>query len=504
MTLEHLDTIIAFAAIMAGVSLFITTLTQMASALLGLRGRNLRGGLQTLLENLDPDLQAHAESLADEILRHPLISDSMFSRRWQWLCDMPMLGRLVSGWRYAAAIRVDEFVDIIKKLTAGLPTDGKGADALAKTAEVLKQLSGGAGDAAAFQAKAQEAIAALTAFSAVLPSGSPLAAPIAEIVTQLKSPPAVQAAALAKFAALSERFSGLVNKIPLARMLQAIETAAATTKDSELAKITDLVNQATSTEAKQELARILPKVAAKADAAATEIEKWFACTMDRVSQHFTVHMRFWTVLFSVIVAAALQLDALDLLKRLASDADLRARLVSSAEVLSQKADAMLVTSTNAPAASFVEAMKLLQAAHANDLGRLAAPSGFTNLAGGEMWFTNQLARVAPAASTNAPQVRAWLDEYAALVPQALLRAAANNLRSMAEDQLLLQLIPSPYPRTVCDFFGRLGEHLLGIIASAAFLSLGAPFWFNLLKSLSNLRPILAQKEAAEQQAAAKA
>ena len=37
------------------------------------------------------------------------------------------------------------------------------------------------------------------------------------------------------------------------------------------------------------------------------------------------------------------------------------------------------------------------------------------------------------------------------------------------------------------------QHLLGLLASAALLSLGAPFWFNILKSLTNLRPLLAQE-----------
>jgi hypothetical protein len=35
------------------------------------------------------------------------------------------------------------------------------------------------------------------------------------------------------------------------------------------------------------------------------------------------------------------------------------------------------------------------------------------------------------------------------------------------------------------------SHFWGMATSAALLSLGAPFWFNLLKTLSNLRPILA-------------
>jgi hypothetical protein len=41
-------------------------------------------------------------------------------------------------------------------------------------------------------------------------------------------------------------------------------------------------------------------------------------------------------------------------------------------------------------------------------------------------------------------------------------------------------------------------YLLGVLATAALLSLGAPFWFNALKSMTNLRPILASKEQAKQ------
>lgn len=46
------------------------------------------------------------------------------------------------------------------------------------------------------------------------------------------------------------------------------------------------------------------------------------------------------------------------------------------------------------------------------------------------------------------------------------------------------------------------RHFWGIVASIAMLSLGAPFWFNTLRNLSNLRPIVARKveKSQEQQA----
>ena len=39
--------------------------------------------------------------------------------------------------------------------------------------------------------------------------------------------------------------------------------------------------------------------------------------------------------------------------------------------------------------------------------------------------------------------------------------------------------------------GHTFSHLLGILATAGLLALGAPFWFNLLKNLTSLRPALA-------------
>src|SRR6185436_16874922 len=40
-------------------------------------------------------------------------------------------------------------------------------------------------------------------------------------------------------------------------------------------------------------------------------------------------------------------------------------------------------------------------------------------------------------------------------------------------------------------------HFLGVTLTAALLSLGSPFWFNLLKSLVNLRSTVAQVEETE-------
>jgi hypothetical protein len=80
MILEHLDTLIAFVGILAGVSLLVTVFTQIVSAFLGLRGTNLRWGIETLLKEVDPSLKAYAKTIAEHVLHHLLISDSALSR----------------------------------------------------------------------------------------------------------------------------------------------------------------------------------------------------------------------------------------------------------------------------------------------------------------------------------------------------------------------------------------------------------------------------------------
>src|SRR5436190_17870900 len=107
MTLEHFDTVIGFVVILSGVSLLVTTLIQMVSALFGLRGSNLRWGIETLLTQLDPNLEAHAAEISREVLHHPLISDSTFSG---------FRLKLLQRWRFASAIRKDELIEILHML----------------------------------------------------------------------------------------------------------------------------------------------------------------------------------------------------------------------------------------------------------------------------------------------------------------------------------------------------------------------------------------------------
>ncbi len=316
--LRQLDTLIGFAGVMSVISLLITIITQCVSSLLGLRGRNLADALEAMLHKLDPQLNAQVtglgKTLADYILTHSAVSDSILS----------MSGRWPVSWKRASAIRPHE-------LLAG-----------------LEQLSG----------------------QTPAPDGPP----------------------------------------------QTLEQAAA-----KLLKILSMPTPAT-TEAINALKARLPELAAQQGRAVIEhfnaatnvalgnLERRFNSAQDRARQWFAMHTRIITVIASVLVAFLFQLDSFQLLQRLSSDPEARARLVAGATALQQ-------------------------------------------------------------------QAQQGLDEAS---------PASQAIQSLV-------LIPNPYPAPGSGKWSWPWPHLLGILASVALLSLGAPFWFNLLKSLANLRPALAQQ-----------
>ena len=103
--LEQLDTFIAFAAVMLGASLFVTILTQIIPTLLNLRGWNLRNGLATLFETLEPQLKGVAKALASKILMDPLVEGGMVKPRLAPVLRRDELLLYLADPRFDGAVR---------------------------------------------------------------------------------------------------------------------------------------------------------------------------------------------------------------------------------------------------------------------------------------------------------------------------------------------------------------------------------------------------------------
>src|SRR5438309_11931205 len=106
--LKQLDTLIGFVVVMSLISVLIMTITQIFTAIIGLRGRNLASAVEAMLYKIDPTINDTfkdlGRNLADHMLTRPVISDSTLSMKERW----------PTAWKRASAIRADELLEILR------------------------------------------------------------------------------------------------------------------------------------------------------------------------------------------------------------------------------------------------------------------------------------------------------------------------------------------------------------------------------------------------------
>jgi hypothetical protein len=169
-------------------------------------------------------------------------------------------------------------------------------------------------------------------------------------------------------------------------------------------------------------------------------QRWFGSAQDRAEQWFQTHVRVVTIICSICAAFVLQLDTAEIFRQLRAEPKLVEALVKAAPGVVQKSGEVAEPSQT-PASD----------AHERDRKKV-----FTDL-------RNDLEE-AGFDIVPRPFFGRWNKD-----PTPTWARAAYVPRSVA---LVL-------------------AHLVGILATAGLLALGAPFWFNLLKNLMSLRPALA-------------
>jgi len=396
--LQYLDTIIAFVVILLGVSLLITILTQTISALMGYRGTNLLWGIRTLLSNIEPGLVDKAEEIATEVLRTPIISDSLFSK---FARDLPLLGSLTKRWKLASAITPQELVRGLNNTVQTMATTSKGK----ATGELIKEV-----------------------LNTVDPEADRNAQMVLETLQKLSPNTAIQ--------------------------MDKIVEELKTTMQGSIGKV----------------------------------EAWFDTIMKRTSQRFTSQMRIWTIVFAVLFAFGAKLDSFEILRQLWTSPQLRASLVSDRETILREASVVLsvqsgtaqVASPSVPPQILGNAMKGLKGIEKEATAGLGDAPDFSNLDEAVHWLRKNL-------KGDETLKEKLAGEYEKLVLTELSAQADKIKQDLAKAGFQLQIVTS------WNEFKKLfeGLRLLGILVTAGLLSLGAPFWFNALKTLSNLRPLVA-------------
>jgi len=611
----HLDTVIAFVVLMLVASLFITAVTQVVVSLLGLRGVNLQRGLVDLFETAYPDQEARrwAKEIARRVLRHPTISDSIFSRfslrvdqvpfippetagklqgisasipllplimgavgglvitpiamaiakHWfadTWLytdhlagyvsvinfCQHPLgtgalvgaiLGGLLSRWRLATSIRVEELPAILEKLAEPLP--GTLPDP-AQRAMLMMAWSENKSGARSRPGAPQEGVPVRLkpycdegivrrASEASSPQNERLspAEDFDEGIVRHAEPVETEARHAVAMenatAPAKERLSpaedfdeGIVRHAePVeteARLAVAMENATAPAKELE----------PESTPATGALA----SVSTPSEPRLEGLRAWFDHVMDRASQRFAFEARLVTIVLSCIFVFAAHFDSARLFRSMSEEAELRARLAASAEALDKHAEqlsrpkenahtvvpdvyrkAMVsilrtapaipepakrkarskkrekVAATAAPAEDRVTSEAKSKAMHA-----LETSPGFASREEAESWLRATLdgnsARETLAAEYQQEVNADLVSDSDKLIDQSasLKSELARSEFKLFQDERLSPLSSTAGP---------------GLLFTIAFLSLGAAFWYNTLKNLASLRPQLAARQDRE-------
>jgi hypothetical protein len=301
-------------------------------------------------------------------------------------------------------------------------------------------------------------------------------------------------------ASLAPKSHGLITNAQVAA--QTILTALGTSEARESARAA----MAAATDAglpAQAVANIGQHVnallAEAAGAAMMELQKWsesFATVQTRAEQWFTVYTRRYTVVLAFIMAFALQLDALQLVQRLSDDTGFRNAMVSLAKpVQTQVDEALNKTLVGTVYYATLKEMKAVD----TDVKTFTDPTDQqATRSSAEDWLRQQ----AQSHQLGDDKIKGIIERFGQAVQvQAASRidAAKNELGKISAlyNQSNLQLIPSPYPDSVGAWLGfsgnDAGRHFIGMIAAAMLLTLGATFWFNTLKSLTNLRSAVAEQ-----------
>ena len=286
-----------------------------------------------------------------------------------------------------------------------------------------------------------------------------------------------------------------------------------------------------------------------ANALVAKIDAWWDQSMDRVTQRYAFRAKVVTAVIALAVVGWAQLDSVDLLRRLSADEKFRSALVQEAEKKSadiEQAQAKEQTAGSgtdpatgtqsaspAPTASQREEIELLK----KQKERIEA--AVSDLNQPNLGITSQFYRAITKAAASLTQPKYELTVGTRTYP--LLRdanqdspaqafpALAEKINALAasvhasvspeqqENKTLyritieshipaldtLDLRPGPNSASMVERietyypWWNLWPHWKGIVLSWILLSLGASFWYDVMKNLLRLRPILATQEERE-------
>jgi hypothetical protein len=216
---------------------------------------------------------------------------------------------------------------------------------------------------------------------------------------------------------------------------------------------------------------------------AGKLEAWFNATMDRVSERFTTYARLWTIAFALALALGTGLNSVSLLNELYTNGAFRQQVAGSATPMMDLAGKVLPNGPQ-PVLTRLYTGAVAQALQDARATADAAPSGIDSDAAARNWIDQHV--------TDAGQRTAAASAF----DQEINTALNQGLQNAAAVRTILTGASFDVTRFGWKRDEPRWPQIPGVLATVALLSLGAPFWFNMLKQLTNLRPMLANKQDA--------
>jgi len=174
------------------------------------------------------------------------------------------------------------------------------------------------------------------------------------------------------------------------------------------------------------------------------VETWFNNSMERLSGWYKRKSQLVNVILAVVVAVAANADSISIAKSLSSDPALRASVAAEAQEFAKT--------------------------HADDLVPPQTPPADSESAKADPEAAKK------AAQERATQVKKQLDDYRQQIQKLGVPIGWTERKPGVED-----------PRNPPEDVGGWIKKILGLLLTAIAVSLGAPFWFDMLNKVINIR-----------------
>ncbi len=208
---------------------------------------------------------------------------------------------------------------------------------------------------------------------------------------------------------------------------------------------------------------------------------WFSRMERGLSQRFNIIVRCITLVCALFVAFLFQVSAPDVLRRLSTDPQYRAKVEMQATNLLGKLETDYAELVRYEDVSD-EALQQLQNKHTDLQKTLEEVSGIGNT---KQDIIHELSIVLD----DHPEKKELVREYESILEQ-LHRKGYEKAGEMVEESVSMLALFDIAPWSKGWMYYRSFTNLLGVLMTAVFISLGAPFWFNSLRQLVNLRDAL--------------